>query len=480
MCPEPLRRVTDRDVQYFERVLGTAYVRHDAVTLAKYSRDETEDLAFTPDIVLLPGSAEEVAAVLRYCHTHRIPVTPRAAGTGLSGGALPVYGGVVLSVERMHRILEIDTTNQIAVVEPGVITADLQRAVEAHGLFYPPDPASRDMCMIGGNVAENAGGPRAVKYGVTKDYVLGLEVVLPTGERIRTGGKLYKNVAGYNLTQLFVGSEGTLGVFTEIILRLIPRPQVEVTLLVPFMHWEDATATITDLFRARILPAALEFVDAEALAIARTHAPADVPLPEGEALLLIHLDGPDTRTVEREMVHVGDICERHRATDVQVADTPARRTALWQVRRKLGEWVKHTSVYKEEDAVVPRDRLADLIHTVRTLADQYGFRAACYGHAGDGNVHINILKMGLDDTTWHHRLPEAIRALFAAVVRMGGTITGEHGVGWVQREYLPIALDETTLALHAGIKRLFDPHGIMNPGKVLPERYMPVAFQGER
>ncbi len=460
--------VTDADVQTFERIVGPAYVRTDAGSLDKYARDETEDLAFLPEVVVLPGSAEEVQAVVRYCYRRRMPVTPRAGGTGLSGGALPVFGGVVLSVERMNRILEVDDVNMMAVVEPGVVTADLQRAVEERGLFYPPDPASRFVCRIGGNVAENAGGPRALKYGVTRDYVYGLDVVLPNGRLLRTGGKLYKNVAGYDLTRLFVGSEGTLGVFTRIVLRLIPKPAVQWTLLVPFDAWDGAFQAIRRIFEARLLPAAVEFMDREAIVITAERTQRPFPHTDAAALLLIQLDGDDPAVVERQALRVGEVCERAGARDVQVADTPARQEELWAFRRAMGEAVKKASVYKEEDTVVPRDRLLDLLATVRGLAERYGFRAVCYGHAGDGNIHVNILKMGLDETTWREVLPRAIRELFEAVVALGGTITGEHGVGWVQRPYLPIALPPESLRLQRRLKRLFDPRGIMNPGKVFP------------
>jgi glycolate oxidase len=461
--------VTDADVQAFERIVGPAYVRTDPLSLDKYGRDETEDLVFPPEVVVLPASAEEVQAIVRHCYRRRIPITPRAGGTGLSGGALPVFGGVVLSVERMNRIVEIDDVNMMAVVEPGVVTADLQRVVEERGLFYPPDPASRFVCCIGGNVAENAGGPRALKYGTTRDYVYGLDVVLPNGRFLRTGGKLYKDVAGYDLTRLLVGSEGTLGVFTRIVLRLIPKPAVQWTLFVPFDDWTGAFQALRGIFEARLIPAAVEFMDREAVRLTAEHVQRPFPHADAAALLLIQLDGDDPSVVERQALRVGEVCERAGARDVQVADTPARQEALWAFRRAMGEAVKRASVYKEEDTVVPRDRLPELLRAVRGLAERYGFQAVCYGHAGDGNIHVNILQRGLDETTWREVLPRAIRELFEVVVALGGTITGEHGVGWVQRPYLSLALSAESLRLQRRLKRLFDPRGIMNPGKVFPD-----------
>ena len=465
----PYHHVTDRDIEALSRMVGSDHVLIEDVAREKYGRDETEDLFFPPEVVVRPGTAEEVAEIIRYARQRRLPITPRGAGTGLSGGALPVLGGIVLSVERMNRILEIDPVNMMAVVEPGVITAELQAAVEREGLFYPPDPASRQICFIGGNVAENAGGPRALKYGVTRDYVYGLDVVLGTGEFLQLGGKLYKNVAGYDLLHLMVGSEGTLGVFTRIILRLIPLPPARVTVMVPFRDEAAALQAVPEIFRRRMMPSAIEFIGEEALAIAVSRHGAPFTTEGVRGLLLIQIDGPASGVVEKEMVALGELLLGRGAEDVLVADSPRREEEIWNWRRGVAEAVKQHSIYKEEDAVVPRERLADLVHYVRELSHAEGFSAACYGHAGDGNVHINILKEAMDDRTWHERLPGIIRTLFRQVVAWGGSITGEHGVGWVQRRYLPLMVPAAGLAVMRAVKRACDPDGIMNPLKIFPE-----------
>lgn len=462
-------RVSDHDISRLEEIVGHQHVIADTHLLEAYGRDETEALFFQPEVAVKPATAEEIVEIVRYARARRLPITPRGAGTGLSGGALPVAGGIVLSVERMNRILEIDPVNMMAVVQPGVITADLQEAVEARGLFYPPDPASRRMCFIGGNVAENAGGPRALKYGVTREYVSGLEAVLGTGEKMKLGGKLYKNVAGYDLLHLMVGSEGTLGIFTEVVLKLIPLPACHETLVVPFPEESQALKAIPMIFRERILPSALEFIGREALRIATRRIGPLISNEATDGMLLIQLDGDLPEVVDRMMERVGEVVLKAGASDVYVADSPRREAEIWDWRRRVAEAVKHESVYREEDAVVPRHRLTDLISLVHELDRAYGLLSACYGHAGDGNVHINILKRDLDDATWQRILPEYIERLFRQVVHWGGSITGEHGVGWIQRNYLPLMYGEVALAIMKAVKRVCDPDGILNPLKVFPD-----------
>lgn len=462
-------RKVDRDIiQRLKEIVGDAGVLQETFDLEKYSHDETEDLSYPPEVAVIPSSAEQVSQVMRLCSEHRIPVTPRAGGTGLSGGALAVHGGVLLSVEKLNRILEIDRDNLMAVVEPGVITEVLQKEVEEHGLFYPPDPASKGSCCIGGNVAECAGGPRALKYGVTKDYVYGLEVVLPSGAIIRTGGKLLKNVTGYNLTQLMVGSEGTLGIVTKIILKLVPLPTHKRTLLVPFPSIRDAAGAVAAIFQAGITPSAVEFMEQEAIVVAEQRLQKKFPHSDAPALLLIEVDGFDGETLEKQTERIGEVALEKNANDVLVADSPEKQAALWAMRRSIGESVKAISAYKEEDTVVPRARLPELMDAIAEMERKHGLRAICYGHAGDGNIHVNILKQDIPDSEWDAILPVAVRELFARVYELGGTLSGEHGIGLVQKSYMPIVMEPEQLRLMQEIKRVFDPQNILNPGKIFP------------
>ncbi|MBI2930314.1 MAG: FAD-binding protein [Planctomycetes bacterium] len=435
-----------------------------------YGHDETEDFWYPPEVVVRPRTAQEVACVLRLAADHRVPVTPQAGRTSLSGGALPVCGGIALSVERMNRILEIDGRNLFCVTEPGVVTQVLQEEVEKRGLFYGPDPASRGSCMIGGNVAHNAGGPRALKYGVTKDWVYGLQVALPSGELIRTGGKLLKNVAGYNLTQLFVGSEGTLGVITEATLKLIPKPRFAKTLLAPFRDVIAAATAVTRIFEARIIPCACEYMERAAVEAAEQRNGQKFPVGHGAAAtLLIEVDGNDEEACEKDLEKIAGICMEEGAPDVFLATDADKRAAVWALRRSIGEAVKSISAYREEDTVVPRARLPELVQTIREVAAKHGIAAISYGHIGDGNIHVNLLRMGLDDEEWKRRLEPAVQELFERTIALGGQITGEHGVGFVQRRYLPLAYPKHHIELMRGLKRVFDPQGILNPGKVLPD-----------
>ncbi len=449
-------------------------LRPDQVVLAEadrrgYASDHTEDFVFVPALAVLPETTAQVAAVLRACSGLGVPVTTRGAGSGLAGGCLPVQGGVVLSTERMDRILAIDERNLQVRTQPGVITENLQNAVAERGLFYPVDPASRGWCTIGGNVNTNAGGPRAVKYGVVKDYVLNLRVVLASGEVIWTGSDTLKNSTGYNLTQLMVGSEGTLGVVTEIVLRLLPKPTHDLLLLVPFARAEDACAAVSDIFRAGVTPSALEFMERGAILLAAEYT-GIAPLalkPDTAAQLLIEVDGQRLEPLFEDCETITGVVERHGAGEVLFADNEAQKRELWQLRRNVGQAVKTSSVYKEEDTVVPRAELPELLTSVKAIGDRYGFSSICYGHAGDGNLHVNIIRGELSETAWREELPLAIREIFETVKSLGGTISGEHGVGLVQREYLDVVFDAPVQRLQKAIKDAFDPHGILNPEKVL-------------
>jgi glycolate oxidase len=462
-------RVTESVLEELRRIVGRDAVLSDGERLEPYSHDETVGLRADPEVVVWPTSTDQVAAILALAQRTGVPVTPRGAGTGLSGGAVPTEGGIVLSVERMDRILEIDARNLMATVEPGVITGDLQRAVEEIGLFYPPDPASLDSCSIGGNVAECAGGPRAVKYGVTKDYVCGLEVVLPSGEVIVTGGKLVKNVTGYNLVQLLVGSEGTLGVVTKIVLRLLPLPKVQVDLLVPYDDFEAAADTVGDIIAHRVLPTAIEFMEQDSIHAVERLTGAEVPFDDAAAHLLIQLDGNSRDAVDADLEIVGDLCQRHGAREVLVADDRATRDRLWSARRKIVDALKHESpVNHMEDVVVPRAEIPALMRGIRAIAAEEEVRIVSFGHAGDGNVHVNVLKDHVADDRWAALVPAVSERIFRLALSLGGQITGEHGVGATRRASLPLALEPAQIDLMRRLRDAFDPNRILNPGKILP------------
>ena len=462
----PLEPASAAFIALLAEAVGSARLRTSRADLDRYGADETEDLVYRSEVVVLPETRSEVEAVMRLADAHRVAVTPRGAGTGLSGGALPVRGGIVLSLERMNRIVEVDRRNLVAVVEPGVVTQTLQEAVEEVGLFYPPDPASRGSCFIGGNVAHGAGGPRAVKYGTTRDYVLGLEAVLPGGRVIRTGGKLRKHAAGYALHQLLVSSEGTLAVVTEVTLRLLPLPAHRVTLLAPFPSMEAALGTLVAAFERGVVPAAAEFLERDAIVAAAAHLGVAPPAADAAALLLFEVDGRSAARVAEEAEAVGAACLDGGALDVLVADDPPRQRELWRLRRAVGEAVKSISPYREIDAVVPIARIAELVAGAKRIARDHGLDAICYGHAGDGNIHINVLKRDLPDTTWRERIEQAAGDLYTFVAGLGGALSGEHGVGLVGRGHLERMLGAETIDVMRAVKRAFDPHGILNPGKI--------------
>ncbi len=452
----------------FKKIVGGQFVFVDEEVLYHYSHDETEDLHYLPDVVIKPKTAGEISQILQICNAHKIPVTPRGAGTGLSGGALPHLGGVLLSLERLNNIINIDERNLQVTTEPGVITEVLQNTLKAKGLFYPPDPSSRGSCMIGGNISENSGGPKAVKYGVVKDYVLNLEVVLATGEILWTGANVLKNATGYNLTQLIVGSEGTLGIVTKIVLKLIPHPKHDLLMLVPFNSAENACAAVSSIFMAGYTPSAMEFMERDALDwTMRFVDNCIVPInDEVQAHLLIEVDGNDMDVLMKEMEGISEIVMQYGAGDILFADDAQQKAELWKLRRRVGEAVKSHSIYKEEDTVVPRAELPVLLKAVKDIGRRYGFHSVCYGHAGDGNLHVNIIKGDLSDEEWNGSLKTGIREIFELVKTLGGTISGEHGIGLVQKEYMNIIFDAKGMDLMRKIKDVFDPNNILNKGKI--------------
>jgi len=450
--------------------VGRDHVLDHPPSLDAYAADAL-GIGHAPDVVVIPGTTEEISIIARLCNTHHVPLVVRGAGTGYTGGAVPTAGGVVLSMERFTRIVEIDQLNLLAVVEPNVITGDLQRAVEGVGLFYPPDPASLDRSSIGGNVAECAGGPRAFKYGTTKRYVLALEAVLPTGEIIHTGSKAVKNVVGYDLTQLIVGSEGTLAIITKITLRLVPLPSARATLIAGFATVEDAVDAVTGVIARRVVPATLELVDHDSLrALERYVGRSVLATPDAapiNALLIAECDGTQAGVAD-EIERVRESCTAAGALAVNRATSEAERDDLWTARRDLSLALRETGLLKiNHDVVVPRGRIPELFDAVAAIKREYRLQVASFGHAGDGNIHVNLM-VDPGDPDERARAKHAERALFERVVALEGSITGEHGIGFSKKPYIGIELGAEEIALMKRVKAAFDPHGILNPGKIFP------------
>jgi glycolate oxidase len=461
--PEILNKLTS--------IVGESYIFTDIETRNHYGHDETEDYVFPPNVVLKPANTKEISEILKVANEYKIPTTPIGARTGLSGGALSIYQGIGLSMERLNKIIEIDEQNLQVTVEPAVITQVLREAVAEKGLFYPVDPSSQGSCWIGGNVAENSGGARAVKYGVTKDYVINIEVVLPNGEIIWTGANTLKNSTGYNLTQLMVGSEGTLGVITKIVLKLLPQNTHNVLMLVPFFKASQACEAVSAIFRAGIIPSALEFMERDAIDWTlkfvdglNVHVKDTV-----EAHLLIEVDGNYPEILMQEAEKIMNVVEQFEIDEVLFADTEDQKNALWKMRRSVAEAVKSNSIYKEEDTVVPRYVLPELLNGIKKIGNKYGFKSVCYGHAGDGNLHVNIIKGEMSDENWEKEVPKGIREIFELTVALKGTLSGEHGIGFVQKNFMDIAFSKVHLELMERIKYVFDPNNILNPGKIFPD-----------
>ncbi|MEY3060098.1 MAG: hypothetical protein RL000_1450 [Bacteroidota bacterium] len=447
--------ISNHLINQFIEIVGKEFVILDNDSLSHYAHDETEKLFFLPQVVLRPRTTDEVSRILQLCNQEKIPVTPRGAGTGLSGGALPHLGGVLLSTDRMNSILNIDEENLQVITEPGVITQLLQDAVKAVGLFYPPDPSSKGSCFIGGNIAENSGGPKAVKYGVVKEIIW-------------TGSNVLKNATGYNLTQLMVGSEGTLGIVTKIVLKLIPHPKHDLLMLVPFSSLEKASEAVSAIFKAGFTPSALELVEIDALRIVSKYLSSSaVQLTEDTAAhLIIEVDGNHIETLRNEMEAIAELLLQFNCGEIYFADDAQQKDILWSMRRKVAEYVKLEGYTIEEDTVVPRAALPALIKGLKLLGEKLDFKVVCYGHAGDGNLHVRIFKEGIPNSHNHPEMTAILRELFQLVYALGGTISGEHGVGLIQKPYLDIVIDDTRMKLMREIKKAFDPNYILNAGKI--------------
>lgn len=463
-----MQQITPEILEQIKSIVGAEYVFTDAESFEKYGKDHTERLHYNPSVVVKPRKPEEISALLKLANTHLIPVTPRGAGTGLSGGALPHLGGLVIAMERFNSILEIDERNLQVSTEPGVITEVLQNAVKEKGLFYPPDPASKGSCFIGGNISENSGGPKAVKYGVVKDYVLNLEVVLPNGEIIWTGSNILKNATGYNITQLIVGSEGTLGIVTKIVLRLIPHPKYDLLMLAPFNSLEKASEAVSAIFRAGITPSAMELMEIDAITLASKILDSNaIPLTENLAAhLIIEVDGNNMDVLMGEMEAIADVLSQFEAGELFFADDAQQKNELWKIRRKANEAAVMAGYTIEEDTVVPRAELPKLIKGAKDLGAKNGFKVVCYGHAGDGNLHIRINHPTIKNSHGSEEMTTILKELFVLVHSLGGTISGEHGIGLIQKPYMPVVFTNASLEIMRGIKRSFDPNNILNAGKI--------------
>ena len=461
MCPTDLAL---RAASLISRRVGESRVIDDADILEGFAGDESQVSPVLPAAAIRARNVEDIRCVLEVADRLDVPVTPRGAGTGKSGGAVPVCGGLVLLLAELDRIVKIDRENLVASVQPGVVTGTLHEAVEAAGLFYPPDPASLDTCFIGGNVAENAGGPRAFKYGVTNHYVLGAEVVLPAGRKLSVGRRTAKGVAGYDITSLLVGSEGTLGVFTELTLRLVPRPRAVRTLLALFRDVIDAGHAVSRMVELGLVPRVIELLDHESVQTLREMRKLPIPNP-ARALLLIEVDG-DEEALSSQIERIAEACESKGAFDILATRTAAEARRLWSARRELSELIGRRRRHKlADDIVVPRSALSEMILQATRLGERRGVLVACYGHAGDGNLHVNVLWDDDDPRPAEATLDEIV----TAAVGLGGTITGEHGVGAAKRHLLPLEQSPALMTLSKDIKKTFDPKGIMNPGKIFPD-----------
>ena len=459
-------KVTEDVLNELKGIVGEENVLTDVGDLEKYSHDETSiGVKALPEVIVKPENTIQVSKVLALANERKIPVTPRGQGTGLCSGAVPIYGGILLSLERMNRILEIDEDNLMAVVEAGVVLSDLRAEVEKRGLFYPADPGERTSA-IGGNINTNAGGMNGVKYGKTRNYILGLEAVLPSGKVLNLGGKVVKRSTGYDLMQLIIGSEGTLAVVTKAILKLVKLPKMFMTLYVPFNNLHDAARSVSDILRERITPTAMEFVERDVILEAERKVGKTMPHHDSEAYLIIRIEGDKEEELYENAEGISEICMRNNAVDVLVADTKERQDRIWDIRSIFYEAIVKSGIVELVDAAVPPSKIPEYVEKVKELSGKYGIRILSYGHAGDGNIHVHPIKGDLSDEEWSEKLPKLMEDLYREARALGGVVSGEHGIGWTKKRYLPICLDEEEIRLMKEIKRIFDPNNILNPGKI--------------
>ena len=465
-------KVTFEVINELIEILSSKNIIYDNFeAMEQYSHDEVAEKSYAhmPEVVVKPSTAEEISKIMKLANKYKIPVTPRGAGSGLSGGAIPVNGGIVLSLEKMSRILEIDKKNLIAVVEPGVVTNDINNLVKEDGLFYAGYPMSVETCYIGGNVAENAGGGRAVKYGVTGRYIYGLEVVTPTGEIVHLGGKRMKDVTGYDLIHLMVGSERTLGIFTKIYIKLMPLPQANVSLLVLFKDIESAIKLVPKIMTfGRIIPTSIEFMDELSFKASCEYLNEKIPFEKSGAMLLIELDGNSKKELEGQYEIIGNLCTENGAIEVYIADNATTSERVWKIRRNIAEAWKLMSPHQSlEDVVVPISEIPKFLTKIKELSKKYNILIPCYGHAGDGNLHptpIKNPKFKMDE--WYEKLDALLLELYKTAIELGGTISGEHGIGSKRNKYISMALEPAQIEIMKKIKKAFDPNLILNPGKI--------------
>ncbi len=440
------------------------YIDND--TLEKYSKDETSNLSALPDLVIKANNTQEISIILKKCNKYKIPIVPRGAGTGVTGGAIATSGGVILSMENMNNIIEIDKKNMTATVEPGAITGEIQNEALSVGLMYPPDPASLDSCSIGGNISEIAGGPKAIKYGTTKDYILGLEFVLPDGTIMNTGGKYVKNATGYNLAGIIMGSEGTLVIITKIILKLIPAPQVTYDMLLPFDTLVQAIESVHKILTDGIVPSTMEFMEKDALSLVQKNLNKQIHFPNAGAHLLIQIDGINEENVLEQIQKLLSSIKIDE-NNILIAQSKAQKERLWDTRRSIrNSIVAESPIFLAEDCVVPRASIPEFLINLKCYLNSLNLKSVMFGHAGDGNVHIDILKGDMNDLEWEEMLPSLKESIYKQAIELGGTITGEHGIGALRKDYIHLALTQEEIDLHKRIKKAFDPNNILNPGKI--------------
>ena len=459
---------TENFASIFENFIEKNDIVVDPDIIAGYCEDETPDLKCTPLLVLRPRNTRQISEIMKICNEKEIKVTVRGGGTSVVGGSIPTEDGIVLSLEHLNKIIEIDPETMTATLQPTVITGDINKEAEMHGLFYPVDPASVDSCTIGGNIATSAGGMKAVKYGTTKDYVMGLTMVTPEGDIIRTGGKIRKNAAGYNLTGLMVGSEGTLAIITEIILKLVPLPKYFISLLVGFENLSDAAIAVSELLKSGNTPCSIEFYDHQIIEIIKSTSDSDVPLPDMGAHLIVQFDSRDQNSLEEQYMEAGEFLMELGALDILIASQRPMEERLWSIRRGIRDSVREVSpIIVAEDVAVPINRINELVNHIEKIAEKWNVKIVTFGHAGDGNAHIDIMKGQIDDTRWNSEIDDIIKDIVKIAIELGGTISGEHGIGMTKNKYINIQYSSKELELMHKIKYAFDPKNILNPGKAL-------------